>query len=78
MATITTSPNDPVFFLHHSMIDRIWASLQTRHVRVTPADIADIRKLGYRHASLIADPRISTAAGSAAGLYCRIARLGCS
>ena len=26
-----SSPNDPVFFLHHSMIDRIWASWQQKH-----------------------------------------------
>ena len=31
MANVTSSPNDPVFFLHHSMIDRIWASWQARH-----------------------------------------------
>ena len=26
-----TSPNDPVFFLHHSNIDRIWALWEDRH-----------------------------------------------
>jgi Common central domain of tyrosinase len=26
-----TSPNDPVFFLHHCNIDRIWAQWQARH-----------------------------------------------
>ncbi len=27
----TTSPNDPVFFLHHANIDRIWSAWQTEH-----------------------------------------------
>jgi tyrosinase len=27
----STSPNDPVFFLHHSNIDRVWAQWQARH-----------------------------------------------
>jgi tyrosinase len=26
-----TSPNDPVFFLHHCNVDRIWAAWQARH-----------------------------------------------
>ena len=25
----TTSPNDPIFFLHHANIDRIWAAWQS-------------------------------------------------
>ena len=25
-----TSPNDPVFFLHHCFVDKIWADWQTR------------------------------------------------
>lgn len=26
-----TSPNDPIFFMHHAMIDRLWAIWQKRH-----------------------------------------------
>ena len=26
-----TSPNDPIFFLHHAMVDRLWAIWQRRH-----------------------------------------------
>lgn len=28
---LSTSPNDPVFFLHHANVDRLWASWQARH-----------------------------------------------
>ncbi len=28
---ISTSPNDPAFFLHHCNVDRIWAAWQQRH-----------------------------------------------
>jgi tyrosinase len=28
-----TSPNDPVFFLHHSFVDKIWADWMARHGR---------------------------------------------
>jgi tyrosinase len=31
MANVSSSPNDPVFFLHHVMVDRIWAEWQERH-----------------------------------------------
>jgi tyrosinase len=28
---LSSSPNDPVFFLHHCIIDRIWAAWQQKH-----------------------------------------------
>ena len=31
MANVSSSPNDPVFFLHHAMVDRIWAEWQETH-----------------------------------------------
>jgi len=31
-----TSPNDPVFFLHHSNVDRLWAKWQTLHPNEEP------------------------------------------
>jgi tyrosinase len=31
MFNVTSSPNDPTFFLHHAMVDRIWAKWQRRH-----------------------------------------------
>jgi tyrosinase len=41
-----TSPNDPVFFLHHANIDRLWAEWQEQHGLTFPADAA-----GYSPAS---------------------------
>lgn len=35
-----TSPNDPVFFLHHANVDRLWAEWQERHGTPFPADAA--------------------------------------
>lgn len=29
-----TSPNDPVFWLHHAFLDKIWADWMARHGRV--------------------------------------------
>jgi tyrosinase len=29
--TLNTSPNDPVFFIHHANIDRMWAAWEERH-----------------------------------------------
>jgi len=38
MSSLDTSPNDPVFFLHHSMVDRIWAQWihKNRNTNVAP------------------------------------------
>ena len=39
MAQVPFAPNDPVFFVHHCNIDRIWASRQVRYFP-PPADPA--------------------------------------
>lgn len=76
MTVPLASPNDPVFFLHHANIDRLWAEWQQVHgynsyrprkgyalnnrddrmrpfesfgIRVTPGDVDDYRRLGYRY-----------------------------
>ena len=43
MRIITDSPNDPVFFLHHAQIDRLWALWQAHHANsgYQPAAEAD-------------------------------------
>lgn len=58
------SPNDPVFFLHHANIDRLWVHWQALHTAepyvndlntamppwaTTPANMLDHRSLGYRY-----------------------------
>jgi tyrosinase len=34
--TPMTSPNDPVFFLHHAFIDKIWADWQAKQIQENP------------------------------------------
>jgi tyrosinase len=41
MAVVPMAPNDPVFFLHHCNIDRIWASWQRRYFQ-NPTDPAPV------------------------------------
>ncbi len=45
-----TSPNDPVFFLHHCNVDRLWALWQTCHPTVpyAPADSVTTAPLGHK------------------------------
>jgi tyrosinase len=31
MEPLETSPNDPVFFLHHANVDRLWAQWESSH-----------------------------------------------
>jgi tyrosinase len=47
---LPTSPNDPVFFLHHANIDRLWAEWQEAHGVDTyePASCSGLLKLGCR------------------------------
>jgi tyrosinase len=44
-----TSPNDPVFYLNHCNVDRIWEAWQDAHGRsYEPADNASAELLGHR------------------------------
>jgi tyrosinase len=44
-----TSPNDPVFYLNHCNVDRIWEAWQTRHGRTyLPDGTAPAQLLGHR------------------------------
>jgi tyrosinase len=40
-----TSPNDPIFFLHHCNVDRIWAMWQARHPGINYPDRAVVTVL---------------------------------
>ncbi len=54
--TPASSPNDPVFFLHHCNVDRIWEGWMQRHGRVyLPGMDASPDLLGHR----IGDPIVS-------------------
>ena len=43
-----TSPNDPIFFMHHAQVDRIWASWQREHSGVASYNDANI-SVGQGH-----------------------------
>jgi len=65
MGSIATAPADPVFWMHHAEIDRIWAAWQTTHPGQNPTlagaaatmdpwsetevDTRDITALGYSY-----------------------------
>jgi tyrosinase len=67
MGDITTAAYDPVFFAHHTMIDRLWYLWQVRHgnggipadllgeplmpFNKTTADVLDVQRLGYEYAA---------------------------
>lgn len=46
MARAAVSPNDPIFFLHHAQVDRLWALWQMRHPNV-PHFIDDENRQGH-------------------------------
>ena len=65
MANIRISPADPIFWLHHSMVDKVWADWQTTHPAKNPTligaaaildpwaetemNVRSITKLGYSY-----------------------------
>jgi tyrosinase len=65
MGMIPTAPCDPIFWMHHAEIDRIWAQWQTTHAGQNPplagaaatmdpwaeteTDTRDIATLGYKY-----------------------------
>ena len=66
MSGITTAPTDPVFWMHHAEIDRIWAEWQVANPGQNPplagaaatmdpwteteADTRDIEAMGFTYA----------------------------
>jgi tyrosinase len=43
MAT-SSSPSDPVFWLHHANIDRLWSKWQAKHPGANPPNKTEILK----------------------------------
>ncbi|ABD09626.1 hypothetical protein ThrDRAFT_00721 [Frankia casuarinae] len=59
--SLASSPNDPVFFVHHCNVDRVWEGWMRRHGRVYQPDMtAPASLLGHR----IDDPLVSPFAPS--------------
>jgi len=40
MASIMTAPADPLFWMHHAMVDRIWSQWQVTHAGLNPTLVA--------------------------------------
>ena len=75
MAEIPLAAYDPVFFAHHTMIDRVWRLWQLRHptagvpgdlldealppFNITVAQTIDVTSLGYDYASFSSRPRLA-------------------
>jgi tyrosinase len=67
MGSVPRAAYDPIFWAHHSMIDRLWRIWQARHTSAGPpsailgaalppfdmtvADTLDVRRLGYDYAA---------------------------
>src|SRR5205807_6075343 len=81
MGIIATAAYDPIFWAHHTMVDRLWSLWQSRHASPGPppdtyaiplgfgtlevADVLDTKRLGYDYASSV--QREAVAPGAAAG-----------
>ena len=51
----STSPNDPVFFMHHCNVDRLWEAWLTQHGRTyLPAQTEPASLMGHRINDLMA------------------------
>lgn len=66
MSMVATAAYDPIFWAHHTMVDRLWAIWQVKHssfgprpgiwdrqlrgLDMTVADVLDINALGYEYA----------------------------
>jgi tyrosinase len=48
MFTTSTNPNDPVFFLHHAQVDRMWAAWQEANIQLGAEEsVVDAGNPGY-------------------------------
>ncbi len=49
MGSVPTAGFDPIFYLHHANVDRIWAEWQKTHTAPLPADEAALELLPFTH-----------------------------
>lgn len=75
MGIIATSAYDPVFWAHHTMVDRIWSLWQSKHAspgpppdsyahplgfgKLTVGDVLDTKRLGYDYASSVQHVKVA-------------------
>lgn len=75
MGIIATSAYDPVFWAHHTMVDRIWSLWQSKHAspgpppdsyahplgfgKLTVGDVLDTKRLGYDYASSVQHVKVT-------------------
>lgn len=69
MGVIATSAYDPIFWAHHTMVDRLWSLWQSKHAspgpppdtyarplgfgKLTVGDVLDTKRLGYDYAASV-------------------------
>jgi tyrosinase len=69
MGVIATAAYDPIFWAHHTMVDRLWSLWQSRHAspgpppdtyatplgfeKLTVGDVLDSKRLGYDYAASV-------------------------
>jgi tyrosinase len=69
MGVVATSAYDPIFWAHHTMVDRVWSLWQSRHAspgpppdtysrplgfgKLTVGDVLDSKRLGYDYAASV-------------------------
>jgi tyrosinase len=75
MANVPTAAYDPIFWAHHTMVDRVWSLWQVRHsspgpspqawttqlraVDMTVGDVLSTERLGYDYAASVASTGVN-------------------
>jgi tyrosinase len=79
MGVIATAAYDPIFWAHHTMVDRLWSVWQSTHAAPGPppdtystplgfgtltiADVLDTKRLGYDYAASVQHTAVAGAGG---------------
>jgi len=83
MSVIATAAYDPIFWAHHTMVDRLWSLWQSQHAspgpppdtyatplgfgKLTIADVVDTKRLGYDYAASVQHLSVPAAAQAQPG-----------